>query len=52
MPPKADWEKFKGTDADRGKDDEPIIALDDVSGMREHAGGRSSACGRRKVQKS
>ncbi|KDN48873.1 putative RPT1-26S proteasome regulatory subunit [Tilletiaria anomala UBC 951] len=29
MPPKADWEKYKAPDKDAGKDDEPIVALDE-----------------------
>ncbi len=31
MAPKADWEKYKGPDKDKTKDDEPIVALDEVS---------------------
>lgn len=31
MAPKADWEKYKGPDKDSGKEEEPIVALDEVS---------------------
>lgn len=31
MPPKADWEKYKKPDEDSSKDDDKIVALDEVS---------------------